>query len=151
MLCRTHLLLGIVFFLLFHNFFYGGNVILFFGLVLLGSILPDIDERHSTVNRWSGFIGRIISFFFHHRGIFHSLLFAAVIFWAMKTYAGLYYAIGLALGYVAHLAGDALTPMGVQVFYPFSSFRLRGPMKTGGLLEWVIFILLAVLIVKEVV
>ena len=124
---------------------------MFFVLVLLGSILPDIDERNSTINRWSGILGKIVSFFFRHRGMFHSLLFAAVVFWVMKTYAGLYYAVGLALGYVAHLVGDAITLMGVQIFYPFSSFRLRGPMKTGGWLEWIIFMVLAVLIVREVV
>ncbi len=151
MLCKTHFLLGIVFFLVFHNFFHGGNVVVFFFLVLLGSILPDIDERNSTINRWSGFLGKTVGFFFRHRGLFHSLLLAAVLFWVMKMYFGAYYALGLSLGYVAHLAGDAVTLMGVQIFYPFSSFRLRGPMRTGGWMEWIIFILLAVLILREVV
>ncbi len=150
MLFRTHLLLGIIFFLLFQQFFSGGSVIIFLGLVLLGSILPDIDEANSTINRWSGIVGRIFAFLFRHRGLFHSLLFAVLISWGVQHYFGMYYAVGLWLGYVAHLLGDALTRGGVQVFYPFSRFKIRGPLKTGGWMEFILFIILAVLILWNV-
>ncbi len=151
MLFKTHLLLGIIFFLAFNHYFSGGNLIFFFLLVLLGSIIPDIDERHSKVNQWSGFLGRIVTLFFGHRGLFHSLLFAVLISGGVWVYYGWYYAGALLLGYIAHLAGDALTPMGVQVFYPFYGFKMRGPMRVGGFLEGILFLILAALILRLVI
>ena len=63
MLFQTHILLGVVLFLLSRPLLQEGNEIVFFLLVLLGSILPDIDSRNSKINRWSGAIGIIVVFF----------------------------------------------------------------------------------------
>ena len=147
MLFATHLLLGMLFFLIFKNMFSGGNEIIFFLLMLLGSILPDIDERDSTINQWTGIFGRIISFFFKHRGIFHSLFLALLLFFSISVYWSTYYATALLLGYIAHLVGDSFSPSGIQMFYPFSQFKFKGPMKVGGFMEWVIVILLVVLVI----
>lgn len=144
MLFHTHILLGIVFFLLLKNFFHVGNSWILFLLVLLGSILPDIDERKSKMNRWSGIIGEIVSFFAKHRGIFHSLLFVGVLFLLIWNIWGLHYGIALFIGYIAHLFGDALTPMGIKPFYPFSKYSIRGPIRTGGMWETVILVLLII-------
>jgi inner membrane protein len=149
MLFRTHILIGIIFFLLLRKFFSGGDEILFFLFVLLGSILPDIDEANSKINRWSGIIGKWVSFFFKHRGIFHSLLFAVLLFIIVAVYWKSYYAWALALGYVAHLIGDGITPMGIQIFYPFSTYKIRGPIRTGGWMEGMVFLVLVVVIIKE--
>ncbi len=148
MLFHTHLLLGITFFILLRNFFSGGNEIIFFLLVLLGSILPDIDDGKSKIKKASGILGSTISFIFKHRGMFHSLIFALGLFFLITFLWNSYYAGGLLLGYLSHLIGDAVTPMGINLFYPFSRLRLRGPIKVGSPGEWIILVMLTVVIVK---
>ena len=148
MLFYTHLLLGVLSFLLFNKFFHGGNQIAFLLLVLLGSLLPDIDESKSKINQWFGVGGKIAGLFSHHRGIFHSLIFTVFLFLLISFLTKTYYAYALALGYLSHLIGDALTPMGVQIFHPFSKFKLRGPIRTGKLGEMFILIALFAIILK---
>lgn len=145
----THILLGIVVFLLTKDFFQAGNNLIFFLMVMLGSILPDIDEKHSKMNRWSGFIGNIAVFLTKHRGFFHSLLFFIILFLAISYYWQNFYAEGLLLGYFAHLMGDGVTKMGVQIFYPFSRFKFKGPVRVGGMFEFVIMALLIIFIAKQ--
>lgn len=135
MLFYTHLLIGILLFLLVGDYFHGGNQIVFLVILLLGSLLPDIDEQNSKINRQSGFIGSIISFLTRHRGIFHSLFLAVLFFLVITIFWNNYYAWALFLGYLGHLLGDALTPMGIQAFYPLLEFKLKGPIRTGGIAE----------------
>jgi len=146
---HTHVLIGIVVFMIFKDFFSGGNEIIFFIMVLLGSVLPDIDERRSRINRWSGIFGIIIAFFAKHRGFFHSLLFYIILLIVISIYWSNYYAWGLFLGYFAHLLGDGITRMGVPIFYPLSKFKIKGPIKVGGLTEAIILIGLAIYIIKQ--
>ena len=151
MLFHTHILLGIVIFLLIKDLFHGGNEIIFFLLILLGSILPDIDERKSKINRWSGIIGVVIAFFFKHRGLFHSLILHFGIFLLIYQFFNLYYAIALFMGYLAHIFGDGLTLMGVTIFYPFSDFKIKGPVRVGGFLESIFFVAVFFLIIWQFV
>ncbi|MBI2668523.1 metal-dependent hydrolase [Candidatus Woesearchaeota archaeon] len=150
MLFKTHLLLGALFFLLTKDHFTGGSVLLFFSLVLLGSILPDIDEPNSKVNRGGGIVGIMVAMFTRHRGIFHSLVMAAFVFLAVTYWWSNYYAWALLIGYVAHLVGDAITPMGVAFLYPFSRYRIRGFVRTGGMAEVLVFAILVVMVIKMV-
>ena len=147
MLFYTHLLLGVISFLLLRPYFHGGNEIIFLSLILLGSILPDIDESKSKINQWFG-LGKIAAFFARHRGIFHSLIFTAFLFLLISFFTQTYYAYALALGYLSHLIGDAFTPIGIQFLYPFSKFKLSGPIKVGGLGEMFILLSLFAVIVK---
>lgn len=150
MLFHTHILFGIIVFLLLRGSVLGNEYVLL-ALVILGAILPDIDEHNSKITQLSGLIGKIVSFFAKHRGIFHSLafilLFSVFLGWLWKPY----YAFAFFAGYLSHLFADALNPMGIPVFYPFSEFRLRGLIRVGGVLEWVILILLAGLIMLKLV
>jgi inner membrane protein len=148
MLFHTHLMFGVVSFILLSPIFSGGNEILFLVFVLLGSILPDIDDGNSKIKKASGVLGSIVSFMFKHRGIFHSLVMVVVLFIVISFWNS-YYAIGLTIGYLSHLISDALTPMGIKFLYPFSSFKLRGPIKVGGIGEWVVLFGLVILVVKE--
>jgi inner membrane protein len=148
MLFHTHLMFGVAAFLLMSPVFSGGNEILFLVLVLLGSILPDIDDVHSKIKKASGVIGSIISFMFKHRGIFHSLVMVIILF-VLVSFWSSYYAIGLSIGYLSHLLSDSLTPMGIRIFYPFSSWKLRGPIKVGSAGEWIVLFGLVVLVAKE--
>ena len=144
MLFQTHILLGIVLFILTRNLFGGGNEIIFFLLVLLGAILPDIDSKNSKINRWSGIIGIIATFFAKHRGIFHSVLFHLALFFVLTPIIGVYYASGLFLGYLAHFIGDGVTKAGLAPLYPLSLYKIKGPLKVGSFFEGVILLLLFV-------
>ena len=148
MLFHTHLMLGISAFILFGDYFSGGNSILFFLLVILGSVLPDIDDGNSKIKKASGVLGSIISFLFKHRGIFHSLIFVLVMF-IIVSFLNNYYAWAITIGYLSHLVGDAITPMGIKWFYPLSHWHLKGPIKVGSIGEWVILFGLVILVVKE--
>ena len=148
MLFHTHIMFGITAFILLSPVFSGGNEILFLVFVLLGSVLPDIDDGKSKIKKASGVIGSIVSFMFKHRGIFHSLIMVIVLFIVMSFWDS-YYAWALCVGYLSHLISDALTPMGIHFLYPFSSFKLRGPIKVGGIGEWVVLFGLIILVVKE--
>ena len=147
MLFHTHLLLGIVAFLLVKDHFPSAGI-MFLILVLLGSVLPDIDDGKSKIKRASGVFGSMISFLFKHRGIFHSLLFVIFLFIVLGLWR-VDYAWALSMGYISHLFGDALTPMGIALFYPLSNWRIRGPIKVGSIGEWVILFGAVVLIVLE--
>lgn len=146
-LFHTHLLLGITAFLLVKDYFSGGNEIVFLCLLLLGSILPDIDEQGSKINRWLGLPGSIIAFFSKHRGFFHSLPFFCLSSFAVYYFLNWNYAAALFLGYIAHLFGDGISKRGVTPFYPFSLFKIKGLLKVGGFVEWIMGLVLMVLII----
>ena len=147
MMFPTHILLGITFFFLLHDVIGSSVGILFF--VLLGAVLPDIDSKGSVINRWSGIIGNFAVFVSKHRGLFHSFLFFGLLSAIIGYGWNSSYAFGLLVGYAAHMAGDGITPMGVQIFYPFSKFKIRGPIHVGGLLESGIMIMLVLVIIKN--
>lgn len=151
MLFLTHFLLGILVGLAARDFIPGGNYLVFFCLILLGSVLPDIDERYSRVNRWSGIIGSVISFFSKHRGFFHSLFFVVLTTLVAKFFLGEYYAWGLFLGLAGHLFSDGISKKGVNFFYPFSKLKMKGWLKVGSWREVMIQILLVGLIVWKVI
>ncbi len=149
MLFYNHILLGIISFLIFKDFFVGGNEILFFFFVLLGSILPDIDGE-SKVNRWSGFVGIIVKKISKHRGFFHSVFFFLFLSVVMNLFLGNYFAWGLLIGYFSHLFGDAITRMGVRPFYPLSYFKIKGPLKVGSFMEEIILLVLFCVVLLKV-
>ncbi len=151
---RTHILVGIIFFLALRETFPyvaesgQGNQLLFFLVVLLGSILPDIDETKSTITKWSGLPGKTVAVLFRHRGIWHSLFFAALAALLVTMSWNGYYAVALFAGYVSHLFADLFTRGGVQLFYPFSDFKIRGFLRVGGWMEKALYLLLIVLVVR---
>lgn len=147
MLFHTHLLLGILLFLLAKGDL-TGNVFLLLFFVLLGSILPDIDEHKSKITQWTGLLGKIVSFLFRHRGLLHSLTFPIVMCVLLGLFWNWNYALALFMGYIGHLFADALTPMGIPILYPFTKFRLRGPLRTGSVWEWLVLGMLVVVIVR---
>ena len=148
MLFHGHVLLGILAFLFTKNLFSGGNQLIFFCLVLLGALLPDIDEPNSRINKWSGIIGKIIGKLFKHRGFLHSILFFIILFLIIKYYFSAYYAYAIVIGYSAHVVGDGISLMGLNPFYPFK-FKVKGPMRVGGKVEMVLTILFYFLIIKQ--
>jgi inner membrane protein len=141
MLFHTHLLFGILLFLISIDFF-KGNIILILFLILLGSVLPDIDKTNSKLGRKIKLIGLV----FGHRTFFHSLFFPIFCLIVLTLLTNLDYGLALFLGVMSHLISDSLTPAGINFFYPLK-FKLSGPIKTGGILEYVFMFFIAVTIV----
>lgn len=139
MLIRTHLAITI-----FGVLLYMGQVeqkIVFVLVALAATYVPDIDSRYSKIGKY--WVFRPFQFFVKHRDFIHSILFmiliAGLIFVVNKS-AG----IGFVFGYGLHLLADCFSLGGVRLFWP-AKFRIRGFVKTNGVLEWLVFGLFFVL------
>ena len=139
MMFKTHLAFGFLVGLLLIQFFRPANQILFLTLVVIGSVLPDIDHPNSKI----GSKVKIIGFLFEHRGFFHSV-FALILLMFPLYYFLKSYMLGIAIlaGYAAHILIDAFSKQGIMPFHPLSRFTIKGFIKTNGLVEYVIFIAL---------
>lgn len=138
MLAKTHVAFGILAGLLTLKYANISNELLFIALVIIGVFLPDVDHPESKINN-SLKITKIIPFFFSHRGFFHSIFAAILIFAGLWYWLGFIYGFGLFVGYVSHLLSDALTVSGVNFLHPVAKFRIRGPVQTGTFAEVIIF------------
>jgi len=113
--------------------------IVFVAIILLGSLLPDIDSGTSLIGKRF----KLGSFFFKHRGMVHSVVFMTGFSIAVFLITNnIYYFLAFAVGYLSHLLLDSMTPSGVAFFWP-SKIRTRGGIKTTGLWEFLIFFVLA--------
>lgn len=115
--------------------------------LMIGSVLPDIDEPNSFIGRRSFGLASFIKRLFGHRGFTHSL-----ICWILLSVLSLLYTnpftIGLSLGYLFHLLGDLFSTSGLRLFLPFSEKRVKMfiTYQTGGTREKMIFYLSMVLL-----
>ncbi len=139
MLLRTHLALAVLAILLFVR--HVNNQLLFILVILIATMLPDIDTGFSTMGKFKGF--RFLQFFVRHRGIIHSFTFCFVVSLILAVF---FPTLSLAffLGYSLHLFFDSLTKEGIIPFWPYSKksyWRLR----TGSLVETTIFLILLLL------
>jgi len=139
MLLRTHLTFGVLMIILFVQHI--NNKLIFAGMVLLATVLPDLDTGFSSWGRhW---IFRPLQFFVKHRGVIHSFTTAVVlsvllaVFWPVG-------ALGFFIGYSVHLICDSFTKEGIQPFWPFRA-RSKGPIVTGGRIEDTVFVFLILL------
>jgi inner membrane protein len=134
MFLKTHLLIAL--FLVLAFFSYISNPLIFLPVAFIGTILPDIDSRFSKIGKRKIF--RIFNFFMKHRGIMHSFTFlflvSSLLFLTFREAL-----LPFAASYSLHLVLDALTIQGIPIFYPLK-FRIRGKLKTGGLLETIFFV-----------
>ena len=137
MLLRTHLVFSI--FLYFLLFDFVSSHFMFMVFLLFGTMFVDIDSRKSRIGRkW--FL-RPLQWFFSHRGMFHTLIFGIVLsglIYFFNKIAG----IGFGLGYLSHLFLDMLTVQGVALFRPFVKKKMGFGIRSGGLIEEIIFVLL---------
>jgi len=138
---KTHFVFGLFTGLLFVEWF---NVSYFWvGIVLLFGLIPDIDEYKSKVGKKVFLVGLL----FKHRGLVHSLIVPLLIYVVLWFFG--YEMLGLAIvfGYCSHLVLDMLNYSGIMLFYPFSSFKIKGFVKNGSFLESVLFFIILTLIV----
>lgn len=125
MLFRTHLLFGVVLVL-----FFLPSVrypLVFVPLVLLASVLPDIDSMHSYVGRSMWF--RPLQFIMKHRGFLHSLTFCVGISALLLLFLPVA-ALPFFVGYGGHLLLDACTVEGIRLWWPGRD-EVRGALTTG--------------------
>ena len=138
MLFKTHLAIAVFFIVLFLSAV--SNKWLFVLVVLLSTLLADIDSEHSLVGRYLVF--KPIQFLARHRGVFHSLTFLILVsvFFAMFIPA---IAFAFFLGYGAHLVADSFTKEGIRPFYPLKA-RYSGWVTSGGRSEVIIFVVFVI-------
>lgn len=139
MIFLTHVLGGILASVYAGNLFgfasKGGGNIIFILVTALFSIIPDIDMVKSKAGKSLQPFSTVLSFLFRHRGFLHSFVFAAVVYFSVRYLSSAAIATAAAIGYSSHLLLDSLTNEGIMPLSPLSKIRIRGFVKTGGILE----------------
>ncbi|MBL7100438.1 MAG: metal-dependent hydrolase [Nanoarchaeota archaeon] len=143
MMLRTHLVFGFLIGLLSLNYLNIGNPYFFLSLVCISAVIADIDNSNSKIGKRIKIISWTIEKIFGHRNLFHSIFpliaMAAIFFYLLK-----WNIVGTAIliGYGSHIFIDAFTYMGIGLFHPIHNKRITGFIKTGGITEHLLFILL---------
>ncbi|MBI2143229.1 metal-dependent hydrolase [Candidatus Woesearchaeota archaeon] len=101
----------------------------------LFSILPDIDMVKSKAGKHLQPFSTVAAFAFRHRGFLHSFVFAAAVYFGMRYLFSPVIAAAAMVGYSSHLLLDSLTKEGIKPFSPLSKMRIKGFVKTGGVVE----------------
>lgn len=145
MMFFTHLAFALLSSLFSLKFVNPSNKYLFLIIVCLVSLFPDIDNYKSKAGKKFGFISRIIEFVFGHRGILHSVYLPLLLFCLFYFLNYQLIAFAILIGYLSHLLIDGLTVSGVNLLNPLLKLNINGFVKTGGILEYLIFILLIII------
>ncbi len=133
MIRRTHLAIGTALALYFLPFI--KHKLFFIPIVIISSLLPDIDTMHSSIGRKKIF--RPVQVFLTHRGPMHSYTICAIISLILAFFFPTY-ALPFFLGYSFHLFADSFTINGIRPFWPLK-FNTKGVVKTGSMLDKTIF------------
>lgn len=136
MMLRTHILFALAVGLALFPFV--AHRFSFLPLIVVATMLPDIDMAHSYLGKWRVF--RPLQWFVKHRGLLHSLAFClgitAVLAFFMPVIA-----LPFFLGYALHLFADSMTIEGIRPLWP-ARWEARGFIRTGSTVEAVIFYVL---------
>ncbi len=135
---RTHIVIGLAVALYFLP--HVTDKLIFVPIVLLTSLLPDVDSPNSYFgNRW---FSKPVQWIFSHRGPIHSYTLCI----ALSAVLALFYpvlALPFFLGYSFHLASDSFTVTGIRPFWPLK-MQVTGKLKTGGNVERGVFMTMIV-------
>ncbi len=88
--------------------------------ILLGAILPDIDEPNSFIAKKLSWFSTFFNAIFKHRTLTHYLIFSLLIAYASKfipTQKPQWIVFGIAIGTFLHAVGDMLTKRGIRGFF----------------------------------
>jgi len=97
----------------------------------VGVLLPDLDVRPRKM----------------HRKLCHNIWFLMIVlFIAYNLGVDRTGAIIISIGFFSHMIGDALTHKGIMPLWPIKKPKFNGPIKTGGLGEYLIVLVLLLLI-----
>ena len=149
MMFKTHIVFSLFLVLMYLSFYHVSSLILFLAIFFIGVMSPDLDNPVSKIGRKFKLTSNAIKFVFGHRGIFHSLLFVAAIYLILRSFFSNFAAFAFSFGYLTHLVGDAFTLDGVNFLYP-SKLGMRGFLRTGGSMEYAIFIFFLVVDVLRI-
>jgi inner membrane protein len=139
MLLKTHLAFALLLILIFVN--HVNDKIIFIGLVIIATIIPDLDTGFSNIGkRW---IFKPLQLFVKHRGIIHSLT-TAIILSSLFAYFWPVGALGFFLGYSVHILLDSFTKDGIQPFWPLKH-ESKGFIRSGGKFEESMFLFLIII------
>jgi inner membrane protein len=145
MMAKTHMVFGLFVGLISLFIIKPYSPLIFLPIVIFSSLLPDIDSPTSKLGRKISPISFFLNMIFGHRGFFHSLFFPVCCFLLVFT-ASLWfkfsfiYAVAVAIGILSHIAIDAITIEGVDLFSPFLRIKIAGFVPTGSLIELMIFV-----------
>ena len=139
MLRKTHLAIGLAFGLYFLPLV--TYKILFVPVVLIASLLPDIDSVNSKIGKKIVF--RPIQAFMTHRGPLHSYTICVLVSLLFALFFPVI-ALPFFLGYSFHLFADSFTLNGIRPFWPLK-FSTAGVVKVGGAADKVILIIFVVI------
>ena len=134
MIKRTHLAIGLasaLYFLPLVN-----NKLIFIPIVLIASLLPDIDSGFSQLGKKKIF--RPVQVVFTHRGPLHSYTFC-ILFSLIFAFIYPIFALPFFLGYSFHLFADSFTVNGIRPFWPFK-VQSSGVARTGGVVDRTLFL-----------
>ena len=136
----THVTFAILCDVFFFDYFSVTNKVLFLIVVIIGSLLPDIDHPKSILGRYF----KVFNWMFQHRGFFHSVFFLVLVgLFFYLIFGSWIYTYALLLGFVSHLVIDMFTKQGIMFLNPVSKFRIKGFIKTGSGFENLLFIIFA--------
>ncbi|SES36963.1 metal-dependent hydrolase [Salipaludibacillus aurantiacus] len=118
--------------------------------LLLGSVLPDIDESRSWIGRRIPGLSSIAKTLFGgHRGLTHSGL-ILILMIAGTTHFSNEFLLGLFLGVILHILADFFSVGGIPLLYPFSKKRSQIALyRTGTWSEGVILVAGAAVLVNH--
>lgn len=121
---------------------------------LLGALLPDIDHPDSMIGRRLPGVSHATAAAFGHRGLVHTVWaaggFGLLAFFLAGWLGGALGVVGVVgdiqvpatlatmAGALSHLALDSLTRSGVTPLSPLHPWHLRGPVRTGSVVDHMI-------------
>lgn len=120
---RTHMAFG----LLLASLLLRTEMIPFIPVVLLASMLPDLDLLLSGLP------------FIEHRKTFHNIWFLVFVH-ALAIRFLPEVSPFISVGIFSHFIMDSLTKRGVMWLYPLSKRKLRGPLRAGGTFDKLLFL-----------
>jgi inner membrane protein len=137
MMLKTHLAVTFLFILLFISHITGiFHKVLFLVVVLISSMLPDIDLRYSTIGKSK--LARPFQLFVKHRNFVHSLTFCMILT-LMLVFLYPVLALSFFIGYSIHLFLDSFTPEGILFFWPYKE-KSKGKIRTDGAIDRSLFL-----------
>jgi inner membrane protein len=122
-------------------FKYFENKWLFIIMILIGSVVPDLDSKKSSYGRHLVF--RPLQIFLKHRGAWHSLLIAGLLSIFIGWF-GFDLGLGFFIGFMSHLLLDGLTKDGIRLLWPFK-IKFKGFLRSGGRFDELLLICLLVI------
>jgi inner membrane protein len=138
MMMKTHLAIGV--FLIAFLLPVINNKLIFCVVVLVASLLPDIDIANSYLGQKKIF--RPLQWVVKHRGMIHSFTLCLIVSFMFAYYIPIL-TLPFFLGYSFHLLADSFTVEGIRPFWPLKK-EVEGSIRVSGKREMLILIMILI-------